>query len=183
MTSQVRRAVGQRPGKVVADAHLSTCFTHVLMARAATSAGPATEHRVAGHPSADPVALDAVADRRDRAHPFVTEAHRETRVTVVQVGHVAPEEIDVGATHANPLDINDDRPPRQRGMSSRTSTAKGAVTTKARIRLTGFVGTRLVEPGEFNASSMIIGHYHGCTTSTIAGWIVTSSTSSCSGVR
>ena len=56
------------------------------------------------------MALDAVADRRDRAHPFVTEAHRETRVTVVQVGHVAPEEIDVGATHANPLDINDDRP-------------------------------------------------------------------------
>ena len=44
----------------------------------------------------------------DRARPLVAEPHRVRRVPLLQVGHLAGEELDVGAADADPFDVDDD---------------------------------------------------------------------------
>ena len=75
--------------------------------RAAASADPVPEHRVAHHAPADPRRVDAVTNRRDRAGPFVAEPHRKPRLTLVQIGHLAGEELDVRTAHPHPFDVDD----------------------------------------------------------------------------
>ena len=47
----------------------------------------------------------------------MTEAHRELGLAVVQVGHLAGEELHVGATDTDPLDV-DHHLPRRGGRRS-----------------------------------------------------------------
>ena len=52
--------------------------------------------------------VDAVTDLDHHAAPLVSEPHRELGLAVVQVGHLAGEELDVGATDADPVDVDHD---------------------------------------------------------------------------
>ena len=101
--------LGQRAGPAAADADLVPVLAHVLAARAAAAADAAAEHRVARDPPAEPGRVDAGADaRRPCPHHSWPEPHRVRGVALVQVGHLAGEELDVGAAHADPLDVDDD---------------------------------------------------------------------------
>ncbi len=42
------------------------------------------------------------------AAPLVAEAHRVARVTLIEIGHLTGEELDVGAAHADTGDVDDD---------------------------------------------------------------------------
>ena len=109
--------LGEGSGPVAADPDLVAVRAHVLAAAAAQPAVSAAEHRVAGDPSSEPARVDAVADRAHDAHPLVAEPQREVRVTLVQVGHLAGEELDVGAADADAMDVDDDLPgPRDRRL-------------------------------------------------------------------
>src|SRR5688500_4951586 len=88
-------------------------FADVLVPAPASAADPVAQHRVAHDPAADPAGVDPRAHGRDRAGPLVTEAHREAGVPLVEVLHLAGEELDVGA--ADPVAFHvDDRFPRPR---------------------------------------------------------------------
>jgi hypothetical protein len=73
---------------------------------AATLAPAAAQHGVAGDPAAEPRPVGVVAHRGDGPAPFVARAHRVPGVALSQVGHLAGEELDVGAAHAGPLDVD-----------------------------------------------------------------------------
>ena len=68
----------------------------------AARAVPAAEHRVAGDPAPEPGRVDAGAHGRHHPAPLVAEPHRVRGWPVVQVGHLAGEELHVGAAHARP---------------------------------------------------------------------------------
>ena len=80
----------------------------MLALRSAAVAVAATEHRVADDPPADPRPIDATARCGDGSAPFVPEPHRIGGVPVVQVGHLAGEELHIGATHAHAGDVHHD---------------------------------------------------------------------------
>ena len=50
--------------------------------------------------------VHAGADRGHPAGPLVAQPHRVAGVALVQVGHLAGEELDVGAADADPLDVH-----------------------------------------------------------------------------
>ena len=50
--------------------------------------------------------VDPVTDLDHYTAPLVTEPHRELGVAVMQVGHLTGEELDVGATDTDPLDVD-----------------------------------------------------------------------------
>ena len=107
--------LGQRAGEAAADADLAAVLAHVVPAVPAALAPAAAEHGVAGDAPAQPARIDAVADRADRPAPLVPEPHRVRGVALLQVSHLAGEELDVGAAHADPLDVDDHLPrPRPR---------------------------------------------------------------------
>jgi hypothetical protein len=91
-----------------ADAQLLPGFADMLVSAPAAAAGAAAEHGVAGDPAADPARVDPLARRRDGPGPLVAEPDRELGVAVVEVGHLAGEELDIGPAHPGPLDIDDD---------------------------------------------------------------------------
>src|SRR6266536_2947598 len=74
---------------------------------AAAPAPAAAQHGVAGDPAAHPGRVDALADRGDRPAPFMSWPHRIFRVALVQVGHLAGEELDIGPADAGQLDVDD----------------------------------------------------------------------------
>ena len=130
-----RQLLGERARPAVADADLVAVGAQVLAAARAPVAVPAAEHRVAGDPGAEPALVDALADAGDRAGPLVADPHRVARLAGVQVGHVAGEELHVGAAHARAFDVDDDLARRSgsgRGTSS-TSACRGPVMTNARM--------------------------------------------------
>jgi hypothetical protein len=100
--------LGQRAVESATDANLVPEFAHVLVPLPAAAADSATEHGVTGHSSTEPGCVNAVPDGGDRAHPLVTEPHRELGESVVQVLHLAGVKLDVGAADAGALDVDDD---------------------------------------------------------------------------
>ena len=70
--------------------------------RTAAPAGAVAEHGVAHDPAADPGRVDARAHGGDGPGPLVAQPQREGGVAGVQVGHLAGEELDVGAADARP---------------------------------------------------------------------------------
>jgi hypothetical protein len=102
-----RQALGDRARPAVADADLEAVVAEVLASTATARADAAAEHGVAGDAPAQPRGVDTVADHRDRAAPLVADAQRVGRVSGVQVGHRAEEELGVGAAHPHALDVDD----------------------------------------------------------------------------
>jgi hypothetical protein len=100
--------LGERAGASAADADLLAVGADVLEPAPAAAAPPAAEHGVAGDPAPEPGVVDAVAERGHRARPLVAQPQRVVGVAVVQVLHLAGEELDVGAAHADPFDVHDD---------------------------------------------------------------------------
>jgi hypothetical protein len=92
----------------VPDADLVPVGAQVLAPAEAALAPPAAEHRVPGDPAAQPRTVHIGPDRADHAGPLVPDADRVGRLTGVQVGHLAGEELRVGAAHPAPLDVDDD---------------------------------------------------------------------------
>ena len=101
-----RQLLREGAGPPAADADLEAVFADVLPPGAAAVAVAAAEHGVTGDPLARPGRIDPVPDRGHGAAPFVAEPHRVRRVALVQVGHVAGEELDVGPAYAGPLDVH-----------------------------------------------------------------------------
>ena len=91
----------------------------------AAAAPAAAEHGVAGDPPADPGLVDAVADGGDGPAPLVPEPHRVFGVALVQVGHLAGEELHVGAAHTDPLDVDHDLARRRRPGARRPAPRTG----------------------------------------------------------
>jgi hypothetical protein len=102
-----RQPLGQRPGTATPDPDLLPVLADMLVPLAAAAAHPVPEHGVAHHPPAHPGRIDALADGGHHPGPLVAEAHRKPRVTLVQVGHLTGEELDVGAADPDPLDVDD----------------------------------------------------------------------------
>ena len=98
---------GERTGAPAADAQLLPGFADMLVSAPAAAAGAAAEHGVAGDPAADPGRVNPLAGRRDGPGPLVAEPDRELGVAVVEVGHLAGEELDIGPAHPGPLDVDD----------------------------------------------------------------------------
>ena len=114
------------------DADLEPVRADVLVPLG-TAGSAAAEHGVARDAAADPPRVDA---RRRRAAtvpaPLVAEPHRIRRVTLVQVRHLAGEELDIGAAHADALDVDDDLSwTRDRAGDLLHPPCPGPVTTKA----------------------------------------------------
>ena len=103
-----RDLLGQGARPAAPDADLLPEFAHVLVAAPAATTPPAPEHRVAGHAAADPGGIHSRAHARDRAHPLMADPHREVRVPLMQVRHLAGVELHVGAADPRPLDVDDD---------------------------------------------------------------------------
>ena len=99
--------LGQRPRPPVADADLEAVGADVVEPGEAVLAVAASEHRVAGDALAEPSVVRGVTDADDPAGPFVAEADREVRVALIDVGHLAGVELDVGAADADPLDLDE----------------------------------------------------------------------------
>ena len=91
-------APGQPPRMPISYRSSQTCWRPPPAAAAA----PAAEHGVAGDPAAEPAGSTPGADRATRAAPLVAEPHRVGGVALVQVGHLAGEELHVGAADADP---------------------------------------------------------------------------------
>ena len=125
--------LGQRTRTAAADPDLLPVLADVLVTPPAPAAHAVAEHGVAHHPAADPRRVDAVADAGDRARPLVPEAHRVGRVPLVQVGHLAGEELHVGAADADPLDVDDDLAGLAAGAGTSCTALPGPVRTNARI--------------------------------------------------
>ena len=99
--------LGQRTRQVAPDADLLPVRADVLVAAPAAVAGAVTDHGVAHGPAAHPARVDALAHGADPPAPLVPEAHRVAGVALVQVRHLAGEELDVRAAEADPLDVED----------------------------------------------------------------------------
>ena len=102
-----RQLLRQRARPAEPDADLVAVRAEVLAPARAARARPAAEHRVAGHPTADPRRIDAVPDRRHGAGPLVADPDRIRRLVRVQVGHLARVELDVRAADTGPVDVDD----------------------------------------------------------------------------
>ena len=96
----------ERAGETASNAHLVTELADVLVTAQAAPAHSAAQHGVAGDPSAEPGLVDAGPDRRHDAAPLVAEPHRERGLAVVQIAHLAGEELDVGAADPDPLHVD-----------------------------------------------------------------------------
>ncbi len=101
-----RQLLRQGAGPAAADADLGTVLADVLPPGAAPGAVAAAEHGVAGDPLPYPGRVGPVPDRGHGAAPFVPEPHRVRRVALMQVGHVAGEELNVGPAYPGPLDVH-----------------------------------------------------------------------------
>ncbi len=128
-----RQLLGQRSRPAAADPDLGAVSQTCWRPERHRSAVAAAEHRVAGDPPAEPVRLDALADRADDPAPLVTEAHRVGGMAVVQVGHVAGVELDVGAADADAGDVDDGLAGRRLAAAATSSTTHtpGPVMTSA----------------------------------------------------
>ena len=62
-----RELLGERARTTAADADLGAELAHLLVPGAAPAAGAAAQHRVSGDAAAEPLRVDAVAERRDGA--------------------------------------------------------------------------------------------------------------------
>ena len=102
-----RQLLGQGARPAAADADLVTIRAQVLTPARAPPAGPAAQHRVAGHAASHPRRVHPVPDRRDRACPLVADPDGIRGLVRVQVGHLAGVELDVRAADARPLDVDD----------------------------------------------------------------------------
>lgn len=87
----------KEPGRPPADADLLPILAGVLPTSAAASAGPVPEHGVADDPAADLGRVDPGTDLRDPAAPFVPEPDRVGGVALMQMRHLAGEELDIRA--------------------------------------------------------------------------------------
>ena len=79
--------------------------------------------------------LDPAPSATTEPAPLVAEPHRVGRMPLVQVGHLAGEELDVGAAHAHALDFHDhlSRPgDGRRDLLDRHATERSPRTTYAR---------------------------------------------------
>jgi len=99
--------LGQGARTLASHAHFFAVGTHVLMTAPATSTDAIAEHRVSHDAPSDPSWVDARADGRDHARPFVTQSHWVMRVPFFEVGHLAGEELDVGATETHSCHVDD----------------------------------------------------------------------------
>src|SRR6202035_1706592 len=88
-------------------------LAHVRPAAPAPGARAAAQHGVAGGAPAHPARVDVVADAADGSAPLVAEPDRVRGVALMQVSHLTGEELDIGAAHADPLDVDDHLPPRR----------------------------------------------------------------------
>ena len=125
--------LGQRAGTAPADANLLPVLTDVLVAPSAAATGAVAEHGVAHDPATDPCRVHAVTDAG------TVPAHSCPRrigyaASPVKVGHLAGEELHVGAADADALHLDDDLARgRDRGRHLLHLAASGAVRTYARI--------------------------------------------------
>ena len=127
--------LGEGAGPSAADADLLP----VLRTRAGGPAGSAGRCRRPAwcrpSPGGRPTRVDARRPPRPPCRPLVAEPHRVGGVALVQIGHLAGEELHVGAAHADPLHVDDGlarMPAIGRGTSC-TSYLPGAVRTNARM--------------------------------------------------
>jgi hypothetical protein len=97
----------QRARPAVADADLGAVLTDVLMSAHATPAGAVADHGVAHDAAADPAGVDVGGDGGHPSAPLVADAHRVGRVSLVQVGHLAGEELHISAAHTDAVDVDD----------------------------------------------------------------------------
>jgi hypothetical protein len=97
---------GQRAGEPAPDPDFDAELTDVLVAPPAATTDPAAQHGVAGDPAPDPAVVHPVTDLDDHAAPLVTEPDRELGMAVAQIRHLAGEELHVGATDTDPLDVD-----------------------------------------------------------------------------
>ncbi len=79
----------------------------VVVAGAAVLAPAAAEHRVTRDPLAEPDLVGGVADGADASGPFVPGAQWEMRVALLDVGHLAGVQLDVGSADADSLDVDE----------------------------------------------------------------------------
>ena len=107
----------------------------------------------------DPRRIDALPHLGDHARPLVAEAHRVRRVALVEVGHLAGEELDVGAADADPFDV-DDRLARRRRPGGGTSSTwyrrgpSGRRRASSRgPRVLRSTGASVPQPGRFGSGS------------------------------
>ena len=100
--------LGQRTRSPVADPDFIAVVAHVLMPSLTPAAGAIAHHHIAHHAAADPRSVDPVANGGDGARPLMTEAHWIGRMPGVEIGHLAGEELDVGAADSHPFDVDDD---------------------------------------------------------------------------
>jgi hypothetical protein len=103
--------LGERAGEAAPDPDLVPGLAHVRPAAPAASARAAAQHGVAGGAPAHPARVDVVADGADGSAPLVAEPHRVRGVALMQVSHLTGEELDIGAAHADALDVDDHLPP------------------------------------------------------------------------
>ncbi len=102
--------LGQRTRSPVPDPDFITVVAHVLMPPLTPAAGAIAHHHVTHDAAADPRGVHAFANGGDGAGPLMTEAHRIRRMPRVEIGHLAGEELDIGAADSNPIDVDDDLP-------------------------------------------------------------------------
>lgn len=98
---------GQRAGPTIADADLGAVLADVLMPARAMPAGAVADHGVAHDAAADPGRGDVGGDGGYPSAPLVPEAHRAGSVSLVQVGHLAGEQLHIGAAPTDALDVDD----------------------------------------------------------------------------
>ena len=122
-----RQLLGQRARPAVADPDLEPVRAQVLAPRPAPVAAPAAEHRVAGHATPEPGGVDAGTDGGHGAAPLVPDPERVGRLARVQVGHLAAEQLDVRAAHADPRDVDDDLARRRRPVDRPRGRARAPV--------------------------------------------------------
>jgi hypothetical protein len=103
-----RQLIGERSGPATADADLRPVLAEVLAAAQAAVTAPTPEHRVARRSAADPALVHALAHGRDGPPPLVSQAHGVASVALVEVCHVAREELDVRAAQPDAFDVHHD---------------------------------------------------------------------------
>jgi len=84
-----------------------------LVTRSTAPTLSTAEHGVTHDSLSEPFHVDALAELGDRAHPLVSETQRKVSVTIVEVGHLTLEELNVGPAHAYALHIDDDEATRR----------------------------------------------------------------------
>ena len=96
----------ERAVPATANADLVAVGAHVLTSVEAAVAGAAADHRVSGHPSAQPLGGYVGTDSCDHTGPLVAEPQGVAGLAGVQVAHLAGEELHVGATDPDPVDVD-----------------------------------------------------------------------------